>query len=162
MFGEASNGVMRLNRCGEIVDECWKAIPTHFSFVELGEYVVMPNHVHGIIVIHAQPENQTAANLPPSVGARHASPLPQPSASPLPRGVQHHSLGAFVGSFKPAVTKQIGRELNAAGIWQRNYYEHVIRDEQDHNRIVNYIESNPRMWPTDDENLPLVVRHPDT
>jgi REP element-mobilizing transposase RayT len=126
------------------VDECWHAIPQHFANVELGAYVVMPNHVHGIIVIRTN-EIGMATNLSPFVGARHASPLP-------PRGVKPCSLGAIVGSFKATVTRCIGRELNATGIWQRNYYEHVIRDHEDWDRIHRYIEANPSLWAKDEEN----------
>ena len=141
IFGNIVNEEMQLNALGTIVDECWYAIPDHFPNIELGAYVVMPNHVHGIIVIN---ENGMATNSSPFVGARHAS--------PLPRGVKPHSIGALVGSFKSAVTKRIGRELNATGVWQRNYYEHVIRNHEDWDRIHRYIESNPSMWAEDEEN----------
>jgi len=63
-----------------------------------------------------------------------------------------NSLGAIVGSFKSAVTKRIGREHNATGIWQRNYYEHIIRDPKDMQNKTDYIEANPSMWMDDDEN----------
>ena len=118
LFGEIANVEMHLNGFGKIADECWRAIPDHFLNVKLGVYVIMPNHVHGIIVIN---ENAAATNSSPSVGARHASPLP-------PHGVKPKSIGAIVGSFKSAVTKRVGREHIATGIWQRNYYEHIIRD----------------------------------
>jgi REP element-mobilizing transposase RayT len=144
LFGEIVNREMRLNEYGRITNECWHAIPEHFPNVELGAYVVMPNHVHGIIVIRSD-ENGMATNSSPSVGARHASPLP-------PRGVKPHSIGAIVGSFKSAVTRHIRHELNITGIWQRNYYEHVIRNHEDWDRIHRYIESNPSMWAEDDEN----------
>ena len=110
LFGEIVDKKVQLNEFGQITDECWRGIPKHFPNVELGAFVVMPNHMHGIIVIN---ENGMATNSSPFVGARHAS--------PLPRGVKPHSIGAIVGSFKSAVTKRIGRELNATGIWQRNY-----------------------------------------
>ena len=121
LFGEIVNAEMVLNDLGKIVDECWHAIPEYFPVVELGAHVSMPNHVHGIIMIRND-ESTT-------VGATHASPLRIPNSHP--RGVSPGSLGAIVGSFKSAVTKRIGRELNATGIWQRNYYEHIIRDEKD-------------------------------
>jgi putative transposase len=106
----------------------------------------MPNHVHGIIVINNDVRTETKTS--PFVGA-HASPLlpAQPPRGPAPR-----SLGKIVGSFKSAVTKRIGRELNATGIWQRNYYEHIIRDEKDLQNKTDYIESNPMLWDEDDEN----------
>jgi REP element-mobilizing transposase RayT len=62
------------------------------------------------------------------------------------------SLGAVIGSFKSAVTKRIGRELNATGIWQRNYYEHIIRNQREMDRIWRYIESNPARWAKDTQN----------
>jgi REP element-mobilizing transposase RayT len=135
LFGEIQNGEMILNDFGSIADECWRAIPDHFPFVELGAYVIMPNHVHGIIVIRE------------SVGARHASPLQN-----TPRGPAPHSLGTIVGSYKSAVTRRIGREHNATAIWQRNYYEHIIRNDKDLQRITDYIETNPLRWNEDDEN----------
>jgi len=79
------------------------------------------------------------------VGAGHPPPLPQ-------KGITPNSLGAIVGSFKSAVTKRIGRELNETGIWQRNYYEHIIRDENDLKNKTDYIEANPMLWDEDDEN----------
>jgi putative transposase len=99
LFGEIINEKMQLNALGIIVNECWRAIPNHFPNIEFGAYVVMPNHVHGIIVIN---ENGMATDSSPFVGTRHAS--------PLPRGVKPRSISAMVGSFKLAVTKRIGRE----------------------------------------------------
>ena len=144
LFGKIANEEMRLNDYGKIADECWRAIPEHFPNVELDAYVIMPNHVHGVIFIRAD-ENRMATNSSPSVGARHASPLP-------PHGVKPKSIGAIVGSFKSSVSKRIGREHNATGIWQRNYYEHVIRNHEDWDRIHRYIESNPSRWAEDTEN----------
>jgi putative transposase len=86
-----------------------------------------------------------ATNSSPFVGARLASPLP-------PRGVKPKSIGAIIGSFKSAVTKRIGREHGSTGIWQRNYYEHIIRNHEDWDMIHQYIESNPSMWAEEEEN----------
>ena len=133
LFGEIINQELRLNEYGKIAEECWRTIPEHFPNVELGAYVAMPNHVHGIIVIH---ENKSL----PSVGARHASPL-------RPHGAKPNSLGAIVGSFKSAVTKRIGQK----NIWQRNYYEHIIHNEKEWDKIHRYIESNPVNWELDNE-----------
>ena len=134
LFGQITNEEMQLNEFGKIAGECWYAIPEHFVNVELAAYVIMPNHVHGIIVTR---ENKLLS----SVGARHASPLP-------PRGVKPNSLGAIIGSFKSAVTKRIGQK----NIWQRNYYEHIIRNEKEWDKIHRYIESNPVNWGSDNEN----------
>ena len=142
LFGEIVNKEMILSNLGKIADECWRAIPDHFPFTEMGAYVVMPNHVHGIIVIRND-ESIT-------VGATHASPLRIPNSRP--HGAPRRSLGAIVGSFKSAVTKLIGREHSATGIWQRNYYEHIIRDEKDLQNKSDYIEANPMLWDEDENN----------
>ena len=109
LFGKIVNKEMQLNHYRQIADECWRAIPEHFPNIELGAYIIMPNHVHRIIVIN---ENGMATNSSPSVGARHI--VLEGYASSLP---PH---GAIVGSFKSAVTRRIGREFNAT-VWQRNY-----------------------------------------
>ncbi|HEX2997874.1 MAG TPA: transposase [Anaerolineales bacterium] len=144
IFGEIVDEEMRLNELGHIADEMWRAIPEHFPNAELGAHVVMPNHVHGIIMLHTN-EIGISTNSSIFVGARHASPLP-------PRGVKTQSLGAIVGSFKSAVTRRIGREFNTTSIWQRNYFEHIIRNHEDWDRIHRYITSNPSLWAEDDEN----------
>lgn len=146
LFGEIVNEGMVLNEFGKIADDCWSVIPEHFPNVELGVYVVMPKHVHGIIVIT---DGRGTAKSFSSVGARHVSPLQKPST---PHGFKRGSVGAIVASFKSAVTRRIGREHNAAGIWQRNYYERVIRDEKEWDKIHRHIESNPSNWADDDEN----------
>ena len=134
LFGQIANEEMQLNEFGRIAGECWCAIPEHFANVELGTYVIMPNHVHGIIIIH---EN----GLFQPVGAQHAAPLRKPNVKP-------GSLGAIIRSFKSAVTRNIGQK----NIWQRNYYEHMIRNEKEWDKIHRYIESNPINWESDNEN----------
>ena len=140
LFGDIQNGEAILSDFGKIADECWRAIPEHFPFVELGAYVVMPNHVHGIIVIRDM--GRGAALLRPYNG----------NDNPHKINVKPGSLGAMVRSYKSAVSYRINKEHNATGFWQRNYYEHIIRDNQDLQRITDYIEANPSRWNDDDEN----------
>ncbi len=177
LFGEVLDGQVCLNSLGEIVKNCWEEIPSHFQNVDIDEFVVMPNHVHGIVFIH--PMNN-GAPFQHVVGATHASPLqnnrhasslpnnqhtwstyydqhaspssfdPNAPASP-PRGPVPQSLGAIVGSFKSAVSRRAGRELNSSNLWQRNYYEHILRDQSDYERIAGYIHANPGNWGIDDE-----------
>ena len=127
---------MTLNAWGTIVTECLQAIPTHFPLATLEAFVVMPNHVHGIIVIDE------------SARAQHAAPLQKPMSHPC---VVSGSLGAVVRSFKSATTKRINllRESAGAALWQRNYHEHIIRDQADENRIRGYIAANPQLWSQD-------------
>jgi putative transposase len=139
------DGSVVLNEAGRIVDECWLATPAHFDGVESITHVVMPNHVHGIILIRDIAKQGAVTKASPLVGARHASPL-------RPHGVKRHSLGAIIGSFKSAVTNRIGRELSSTPVWQRNYYEHIIRNERQMEKVWLYIQSNPLCWATDEEN----------
>ena len=140
LFGEIMGGELALNEIGKIMQEAWNEIPQHFPNVVLDAFVVMPNHIHGIIIIDAP-------IYVSHVRARHASPLP-------PWGPKPKSLSAIIGSFKSAVTNRINkmRETPATPFWQRNYYEHVIRDENDYEAIFNYIASNPINWDKDEEN----------
>jgi REP-associated tyrosine transposase len=151
LFGEIEDGQIQLSAMGQIAEEHWCLIPEHFPSVELGAYVIMPNHVHGIIIIH---ENGMAANSPPPVGATHwVAPTVAPTTDIRTlNGPKRGSIGAIIGSYKMSVTRRIQRELNATDVWQRNYYEHIIRDDEEHNRIHLYIESNVANWVRDDEN----------
>ena len=141
LFGDIANGEMRLNGFGRTAKASWEEIPAHFPGVEVDTFAVMPNHVHGIIVIARPTPN-------PTPRATRASPL-RGAAGPRRR-----SIGAIVGSYKSAVSKRINRSRGTAGtpVWQRNYYEHIIRDDADLNRIRQYIWDNPARWHEDPEN----------
>jgi len=169
LFGELVDGEMRLNEAGRMVRECWDGIPDHFPHVELDAFIIMPNHLHGIFVLnddasivgarHASPDFpvQMAATdrathaRATHARATHASPLRGPGPEP-------RSIGAMVGSFKSAVTKRINQSRNTPGapVWQRNYYERVIRGERELDGIRRYIVDNPAKW-AEDENHPSRV-----
>lgn len=140
LFGEIINKQMVQNNLGKIAEECWRAIPEHFPFVELGEYVIMPNHVHGIIVIHNDH----------GVGATQC--VAPTTTITRPKGPKPNSLGVIIGSFKSAVSYRANKAHNATGVWQRNYYEHIIRDDKDLQNKTDYIEANPSLWDNDDDN----------
>ena len=148
LFGKIENEKMILSDLGKIADECWRAIPDHFPLVELGAYVVMPNHVHGIIVI--TDNGRGAALLRPYTG-------PDENQNSHKINVKPGSLGAIVRSYKSAVSYRIHKEHNATGIWQRNYYEHIIRDDKDLQNKTDYIDANPMLW-DEDENNPQYVQ----
>ena len=145
LFGEILNGQIQLSNFGKVADECWRDIPDHFSNVELGTYVVMPNHLHGILVVNNNDVDADASTFTRR-GTIYRAPTEQ-FQKPV-RG----SIPTIVRTYKAAVTRRIGREYNRTGIWQRNYYEHVIRNEQEWDRIHRYIESNPSQWNEDGEN----------
>jgi REP element-mobilizing transposase RayT len=160
LFGEIVDSEMRLSAMGQITEEHWRLIPEHFPHVELGAYVVMPNHVHGIIVIRTH-ENGMATNSSPSVGASHWD-APTQWIAPIPNartinGPKRGSIGAIIGAYKMSVTRRIQKDVSGLAvsppnIWQRNYYEHIIRNAEEHNRIHKYIESNIANWAIDNEN----------
>ena len=141
LFGEVVDGEMRLNEYGKVVYECWTGIPAHSPNATVDEFIVMPNHVHGIIVLTA------IAATHAMVGATHASPL-------RAHGPKQQSVASIVGAFKSATAKRINALRGTPGspVWQRNYYEHIIRDETSLNRICQYILDNPAHWATDREN----------
>ena len=123
IFGNIIDGEINLNPLGLIIEKTWLEIPIHFPYIEVDAYVVMPNHFHGIVIIT-------------EVGAQHAEPQWVIKTQPL---------GVIVRSFKSAVTKSahdLGLFIGEK-IWQRNYYEHIIRDEDDYEKIVDYVSANP-------------------
>jgi REP element-mobilizing transposase RayT len=149
LFGKIENEIMVLNDFGKIAAECWLAIPEHFPKVELGAHVIMPNHAHGVIMIC---DDESASN---GVVAQHVGATQCVAPTPTitrPTGPKRGSLGAIIGSYKSAVSYRINKEHNATGIWQRNYYEHIIRNEREMDNIWRYIEANPAQWNRDDEN----------
>jgi REP element-mobilizing transposase RayT len=158
LFGKIENEEMILNNFGIIAAECWCAVPEHFPNVELGAYVIMPNHAHGVIVIR---DDESASHFGMTDDDGRGAALLRPYANVTNDhkiNVKPGSLGAIVRSYKSAVSYRINKEYNATGIWQRNYYEHIIRSEREMDNIWRYIEANPAQWDRDDENPHLV--HP--
>ena len=143
LFGEIVNGEMVLNEIGKIVQTEWERTPQIRREVDLGAYMIMPNHFHAIVIFN---EYATV------VGATGRSPL-QRSNQP-PHGPAPKSLGALMAGFKSSVTKRINifRNTPGAPIWQRNYYDHIIRNDREMSRIWDYIETNPMRWAEDREN----------
>ncbi len=152
LFGEIVDGEMQLNEIGDLIAEEWSRSTEIRKEIELDEWVVMPNHLHGIVVINAGPDETREVGTH-GVGATGRSPLQSP------RGPARHSLPSFVAGFKSATTKRINtmRDTQGAPVWQRNYYEHIVRSDNDLDRIREYIFNNPFNWESDDEN-PVNVR----
>lgn len=166
VFGEISDGEMRLNETGRLVDTCWRAIAGYFQQVSLDEFVVMPNHLHGIIVINSAKSikvvgaKQVSSALPAFGGNSIKAPdsglmgeADESLASPL-HGTQAGSLGAIIQNFKSISARRINKFQQTPGcpIWQRNYYERVIRTENELARAREYIVNNPLKWELDKDN----------
>lgn len=141
LLGNVINGEMRLSRYGEIVNKFWHKIAGHFPNVKTDMFVVMPNHMHGIIFIT---DERRGGVSPPNQLHRGEE------TSPLPKRI----LGQIIAYFKYQTTKQVNQILNTEGtsLWQRNYYEHVIRNEDDLKQVREYIVNNPLKWELDSEN----------
>jgi len=149
LLGKIIDGRLQLNEIEKIVVECWNRIPQHFFSAELDICVVMPNHIHGIIIL-----NVVGARLPRPPTHSQPNRRDEAPSSPLPnrRGeVASPTLGQVVAYFKYQSTKSINqyRDMPGTRVWQRNYYDHVIRDDIDLQRIRQYITDNPMQWKLD-------------
>jgi putative transposase len=122
LFCDVINDKIKLNNLGIIIDDKWKQIPVHYPHVELDSYCIMPHHLHGIIILNHVGES---------------SPLPYTP-----------TLGQIIGYFKYQSTKDINNLTKSPGkkIWQRSFYDRIIRDEKELYRIRKYIEQNPIKW----------------
>lgn len=143
LFGNIYKDAMVLNDFGTVVQECWNRIPSHFDNAETATFVIMPNHVHGIVHLFDATCRGKACLAPTDNGVtlgRFVKPVPG-------------SLPTIVGSFKSAVSKRINelRSTRGVAVWQRNYYEHIIRSDEEYLRIEKYIYDNPLNWNKDDE-----------
>ena len=140
--GEAS-----LNSFGEIAFEEWGLSAAVREEIDSDAFVVMPNHVHGVVVI----KHDIAGN---NVGAQGLAPLQHPTPQQPSLYRPPRSLGSFVAGYKIAVTKRINaiRKTPGTPVWQRNYYERVLRDDDELNRARFYIQENPARWADDDYN----------
>jgi len=148
LFGQVIEGVMQLNEYGWIVHDEWVRTADVRPNVELDLFVVMPNHLHIIVVIHSHDCGRGVLQYAPTSCAgtteNQTSRLRSPS----------QTIGAIVRGFKSASTKRINelRKTPGAAVWQRNYFEHIIRDEESLHHIRQYIVENPLRWHLDREN----------
>ena len=125
LFGRVRTSELIVSRLGEIARECWTSIPNHFPHVRIDAFVVMPDHIHGILFL----------------GSRH-------SHTRAIGRIRPGSLGAVVRSFKSAVAARINalRGARVGGVWQRNYFDQIIRNRADLTRVRRYIFDNPARW----------------
>ncbi|MBE0685544.1 MAG: transposase [Anaerolineaceae bacterium] len=161
IFGKINAGAMQLSPLGEIAYYQWLQLPKRFANIVLDEFVIMPNHMHGIIVIQKGrgeagdmryssqsiiPKSPASPLHPDEIPHRTQSKNPgTPIKTPQPNGTIPGSISAIVQNYKSLTTRKINMILRTKNktIWQRNYYEHIIRDEDDFARIVDYIQNNP-------------------
>ena len=137
LFGTIIDGHMQLNEIGNIVDECWNRIPQHFSSAELDVCVIMPNHIHGIILLGTKEASSPRTSIHSQPNRRRESAV--------------STLGQVVAYFKYQSTKDINQHRGMPGtrVWQRNYYDHIVRGDIDLQRVRKYITDNPMQWELD-------------
>jgi REP element-mobilizing transposase RayT len=183
LFGDIVDGVMRLNEAGRMVNTVWDEIPAHYPGIDVDAFIVMPNHIHGIVAIVGaaprgrpgpEPSSVTVGAAPrgrpglePSsvtVGAApRGRPGPEPSKNGQPQGVAPTAVGLslpeVVNRFKTMTTKRYADGVKQNGwpvfpgkLWQRNYYERVIRNVNELSAIREYITRNPQQWSMDTDN----------
>ncbi len=148
---------MVLSNLGKNAESCWRKIPHHFPFVKLDEYVVMPNHIHGIIVIekswehvkHGESakheESVETQNLASLQSNAPGSNVPGSNVPPSNFGPQSKNIASIIRGFKIGVIKYAVNN-NISFKWQPRFYDHIIRNENDLNRIRQYIIDNPLNW----------------
>ncbi len=141
LFGEIEDGQMLLNSAGLMIQVQWSELYQRFPRIEIGTYIIMPNHLHGLIIISDE--------------IRRGEPCVRPETD----NISLPPLGKFIQAFKSLTTngyilgvKQQGWKEFPDKLWQRNYYEHIVRDEKDLQRIEEYILNNPAKWEEDEEN----------
>ena len=167
LFGNVVDGEMRLNETGRIVQQVWVGLADRFVAAHLDTFVVMPNHVHAVVMLT---EGEGAMNHAPTdvgggVGAQFIAPrTADMGAHPLSdepmaagvtnEGVMNHAptIGQIVRALKAVSARRVRQVANDSFAWQRNYYEHVVRNEAELNRIRQYIADNPGNWATDLQN----------
>ncbi|OQY88002.1 MAG: hypothetical protein B6D38_10980 [Anaerolineae bacterium UTCFX1] len=154
LFGEIVDGELKLNEAGEMVVRWWNELPNKFPNIVLGEFVVMPNHFHGIIFIM---ENVGADLRVCPDGEEKGEHVDSPKHADSP---QRSTLSQMIQWFKTMTTNEYIRGVKQSNwkpfigkVWQRNYYEHIIRNEKELQQKTNYILDNPSRWDEDDENF---------
>ena len=169
LFGEVVDGEMRLSDAGKMAQRVWQEMASRFPIIDTDAFVVMPNHIHGIIVvgaplvgaqragIGANIDGDIGAGRDPDAGvARDAGTARDARATTR---VAPTVLGNVVGAYKSLTTVEYARGVKTLNwlpfhgrLWQRNYYEHIVRDAESMGKIRQYIADNPSQWPFDSEN----------
>lgn len=142
LFGNIRNGLMEMNEYGIIVTKCWNDLPNHYPNLILDEFVIMPNHIHGIMIIDNKRVGYVETGLRPVSTNMMITTPPKKNI---------HGLPEFIRALKSFSTRRINKIRNTHGktIWQRNYYDRIIRNEDELNRTRQYLINNPAKWKED-------------
>ncbi len=170
VLGFVKNGRVELSPLGATAGECWKMIPAHHAGVELDEYTIMPNHIHGIIIINDSPFGDVQLNVPKKNIPTKNVPTKNIPGGHVPTAIapglfrskasamgalspRKGSLSVIVRTFKAAVTTWARNNGAKDFAWQSRFHDHIIRDEAELSRIRRYIANNPLQWAIDGKNV---------
>ena len=152
-FGKIIEGKMELSEIGKIAQQYWTEIPTHFPYVHLGAFVIMPNHIHGIVIID-KPNVRTPDLQNVEVPDSQNVETPESGVSTIKQTMaaskkwKPETLGVIINQYKRKVTIDI-RRINPHSAWQTRFYDHIIRNHESYVRIEQYIINNPLKWVDD-------------
>lgn len=147
-FGEIIEDEMQLSELGVITKQYWLEIPFHFPFIKLGEFVVMPNHIHGILIVTKKVTTKTSGNLPTENQIISDCDLDLLKKNMSVISPKKGSISTIIRSFKSAVTKD-ATSLQQYFAWQPRFHDHIIRSSKTHVLIQQYIRNNPKNWKED-------------
>ena len=150
LFGDVVDGVVQLSDVGKIVEDVWLGLPDHYYHLRLGDYVVMPNHIHAIMILIDDEIALTPVGADLSSAPTNPNHTNDSGEDRQPR--KRHTISEIMRAFKSYSTLDVKRHLDLDNIklWQRGFYDHIIRNVDDHRRIQQYIHDNPLKWESDD------------
>ncbi|MFN9398166.1 MAG: transposase, partial [Dolichospermum sp.] len=155
LFGNIMNSQIILNNFGQLIKEEWLKSAEIRKEIEFDDFVIMPNHFHGIVIINQEINSDFMKNdvdfQDNNVGANGRSPLQQIQSSRPKISMKPKSISSLIAGFKSATTKKINiiRNTPQNPVWQRNYYDHIIRNDESLARIREYVQNNPLSWEND-------------
>ena len=146
-FGKILNGMMELSEIGQLAHKFWFKIPDHFPFVLLDSFVVMPNHIHGILILDKNEGMEDSHDFTVDQDLNSEVNFITPGQQRF-RNQGKNSVSSIVGSYKSAVTK-LAHQINSSFGWQARFYDHIVQSDQEFNMIRQYIDDNPANWGKD-------------
>ena len=159
VFGEIAVGIMRANAVGNLAATCWQQIPQHFPNTQLDAFVIMPNHIHGILFLLDNNAGVQRMGVQcrgvqlnaPTLNAHKPNTMTPRNPNNMYSQIspQRGTLGVIIRTYKAAVTTECRKAQLAYMVWQRNYYEHVVRDERELQILREYLQNNPKQWEID-------------